>query len=136
MTSTTPYILYLEDDEIEVLKFRLAFSSLQSTYGLEACQNGEDGLLFLSQNKHHLPSFILLDLNMPIMNGFEFLEKVKSSATYKKIPIIIFSSSNNQSDIIFSYDLQVAGYFVKPFNPDDYKKVIEKINRYWEECKL
>lgn len=136
MASIPPYILYLEDDEVEILKFKMAFDSLQSTYDLEACQNGEEGLNFLNENKHQLPSFILLDLNMPVMNGFEFLEKVKSSATYKKIPIIVFSSSDNQSDIIYSYDLQVAGYFVKPFNPDDYKKVIEKINRYWEECKL
>ncbi|APD07891.1 putative methanoproteinis regulatory protein FilR2 [Flavobacteriaceae bacterium UJ101] len=131
-----PYILYLEDDELEIHKFRLAFDSLGSNYKLKSCNNGEEGLLFLNQNRHHLPSFILLDLNMPIMNGFEFLEEVKSNASYKKIPIVIFSSSNNQSDIIYSYDLQVAGYFVKPFNPEDYKKVIEKINHYWEQCEL
>ncbi len=132
----SPYILYIEDDELEIVKFRLSFKSLQSTYSLQSCINGEEGLHFLDENKHHLPSFIILDLNMPIMNGFEFLEKIKSDVNYKRIPVIIFSSSNNDSDIINSYDLQVAGYFVKPFNPGDYHQVVEKINHYWEKSKL
>ncbi len=132
----SPYILYIEDDELEIIKFRLSFESLQSTYSLQSCINGEEGLNFLNDNKHNLPSFIILDLNMPIMNGFEFLEKIKSDVNYKRIPVIIFSSSSNESDVVYSYDLQVAGYFVKPFNTGDYNQVVKKINHYWEKSEL
>ena len=98
--------------------------------------NGERGLEFLNERRHHLPKLIVLDLRMPVMNGFEFLEKMKNDLTFRRIPIIVLSSSKNEKDIVQCYDYQIAGYFTKPFSMNDYNKIIESIASYWGQAKI
>ncbi len=133
MTNTSKqYILYIEDDPLEVLKFKYAMKSFGfDNNNIAIANNGEEGLDFLSKKPHDLPKIIVLDLKMPIMNGFEFLEVIKSNITFKRIPIIVLTSSNNKDDIIHSYDLQSSGYFVKPFKTEQYNDIILQINNYW-----
>jgi len=136
MENSKPYILYVEDDDLEVMKFKMALASHKMDYPLEITTNGEEALTFLKSKLYDLPRLILLDLRMPRMNGFEFLEVVKNNVALKRIPIIILTSSNDENDITQSYDLQVAGYFVKPFDPEDYNKMILQIENYWTTSKI
>ena len=134
--SSVPYILYIEDDDLEVMKFKMAMAKYGMEYPLEIAANGEEGLTFLKSKLHELPRLIILDLRMPRMNGFEFLEVIKNDVALKRIPIIVLTSSNDENDVTQSFDLQVAGYFVKPFDPEDYNKMILQIENYWTTSRI
>ena len=129
------YILYIEDDKLEIMRFKIALKQNKFEGELEVGMNGEEGLNILNEKRHYLPSFIVLDLRMPVMDGFEFLDNIKKDITFRRIPIIILSTSQNESDILKSYDYQVAGYFTKPFSPMEYNKIVELIKLYWETAK-
>ena len=103
---------------------------------LHICQDGIEGLEWLENNKEDLPSVILLDLNMPRMNGLEFLAHIKKDDSFKFIPVIILTTSNNQKDKEESYRLSVAGYVVKPVEYGEYLDTMQKIKEYWEKCEL
>ncbi len=126
------YILYLEDDEIDAIKFTSTMKNLGFQEQIIVQQNGEEGLNWLSANRQLLPKIIVLDLNMPLMNGHEFLEAIKEDNDFKKIPIVVFTTSSNKVDINHSFEYQVAGYMVKPFEHGDYKNIISIIKQYWD----
>ncbi len=130
------YILYLEDDAVELMKFEMAFTKLNRTMQIQSFENGLLGWEFLVNNKRHLPKIIILDLKMPVMSGLEFLENIKNHLSLRKIPIIVLTSSEDKNDILFSYENQVAGYFVKPFSIKDYDETIQRINEYWAVSKI
>lgn len=134
--TTSKYLMYLEDDPIELMKFKMAFKEVQQDIAITSYKNGLEGWEHLIANSNNLPQIIVLDLRMPIMNGFEFLEKLKSNVTFRKIPVIVLTTSDNENDILYSFDHQVAGYFVKPFSTEDYNEIILKINQYWETSKI
>ena len=92
--------------------------------------NVEDDLKLLAQ-KTNLPNIILLDLNMPKINGIEFLSILKNDDTLKYIPTIILTTSNNQKDLIACYEIGIAGYVLKPLKYEDYVSKIEKLLAYW-----
>ena len=80
---------------------------------------------------HELPCLILLDLNMPVMNGIEFLQVVKQHARWRRIPAVVLTTSQEEQDKIASFDLSVAGYMTKPV---DYRKFVDAmrtIDAYW-----
>ncbi len=121
-------ILLVEDDEIEKLKFDRALKKLESNHTVVKAANGEEALL---RCKEELPNLILLDLNMPKMNGLEFLSILKSDDNLKFVPTVVFSTSNNHQDMINAYKIGIAGYVVKPLHYSDYVQQIEKIISYW-----
>jgi len=123
-------ILLIEDDMIEVMKFNRAKSSLQLNHRIIEANNGEDALMLLEQ-KDNLPDIILLDLNMPKINGIEFLKILKADERLKYIPIIILTTSNNQRDLLECYKIGIAGYVLKPLKYEDYVSKIEKLLAYW-----
>ena len=123
-------ILLIEDDAIEVMKFKRVLKSLAVEHKIIEATNGEDALVYLNK-RESLPDIILLDLNMPKMNGLEFLKILKDDAILKFLPTIILSTSSNQKDLLEAYKTGIAGYVTKPLKYEDY---IEKINRllnYW-----
>ncbi len=130
-----PYILYVEDDEIEVVKFLHSIEPYFDTDAIEIKENGQLGWNFLDKNRAYPPKLIILDINMPEMNGLELLEKIKSDHDLNNIPVLMLTTSENQEDISISYQNQVAGYFIKPFDPDHYQKIIDIINTYWATAK-
>lgn len=111
---------------------RRAFRELKVTNPLIQHVNGEAALDFLrSVAAHELPCLILLDLNMPVMNGIEFLQVVKQHARWRRIPAVVLTTSQEEQDKIDSFDLSVAGYMTKPV---DYRKFVEAmrtIDAYW-----
>jgi CheY-like chemotaxis protein len=134
-SATRPYILYIEDDQLETMRFKIALNQNQFTGEVRMAENGEEGLNMLNAQRHHLPNIIVLDLQMPKMNGFEFLKEVKNDITLRRIPIIILTTSKNEKDILQSYDFQVAGFFTKPFSTLEYNKIVKCIKDYWEVSK-
>jgi len=124
-------ILLVEDDSVDVMTVKRALKDLNITNTLVHLVNGEEALEYLRNDGNNEPGIILLDLNMPKMNGIEFLEVVKADKTLKKIPVVVLTTSKNERDILESFELSAAGYIVKPA---DYKKFVETIrviNQYW-----
>ncbi len=128
-------ILLIEDDMIEVMKLNRVKSSLQLNHNIIEASNGEDALTALEQ-KDNLPDIILLDLNMPKINGLEFLHILKNDDKLKYIPTIILTTSNNQRDLLECYKLGIAGYVLKPLKYEDYVSKIEKLFAYWSVNEL
>jgi response regulator RpfG family c-di-GMP phosphodiesterase len=123
-------ILLIEDDMIEVMKLNRSISSLKLNHEIIEANNGEEALKLLSK-KDNLPDIILLDLNMPKINGIEFLSILKNDDTLKYIPTIILTTSNNQKDLIACYEIGIAGYILKPLKYEEYVSKIEKLLAYW-----
>ena len=123
-------ILLIEDDMIEVMKLNRTISSLNLNHKIIEANNGEDALKLL-ENKDKLPDIILLDLNMPKINGIEFLNILKADDVLRYIPTIILTTSNNKKDLLECYKVGIAGYVLKPLKYEDYVKKIEKLLAYW-----
>lgn len=130
------YILLLEDDDVETMRVKRVHQSISPQVRLEAAMNGRAGLEFLENNLRDLPSLILLDLNMPVMNGIEFLKAVKADERLRRIPVVILTTSANDTDIIATYDLGIAGYMVKPVRYNDFVQTMQVIYQYWEATQL
>lgn len=128
-------VLLIEDDMIEVMKLGRAITSLNLNHKIIEANNGEEALKLLEE-KDKLPDIILLDLNMPKINGIEFLKILKADDRLKYIPTIILTTSNNQRDLLECYKIGVAGYVLKPLKYEDYVSKIEKLLGYWSVNEL
>lgn len=123
-------ILLIEDDMIEIMKFNRTISSLKLKHNIVEANNGEEALQIL-EKKDELPDIVLLDLNMPKINGIEFLKILKGDDVLKYIPAIILTTSSNQKDLLECYKIGIAGYVLKPLKYEDYVSKIEKLLAYW-----
>ncbi len=135
MRNTKP-VLLVEDDSIDAMTVARAFKDLKLTNTLSRCTNGEEALAYLRDPNKEEPCVILLDLNMPRMNGTEFLKLAKADERLKKLPVIVLTTSNEERDVVESFRLSVAGYIIKPV---DYKKFVEAIRTidlYWTLSEL
>jgi len=135
MRSSKP-ILLVEDDREDAMTVGLALKDLKVTNGLIHTVNGEEALEYLRSKDSKMPCIILLDLNMPKMNGIEFLKIAKADEGLKKIPVVVLTTSKDEQDVIESFKLSVAGYIVKPA---DYKKFVEAVRAlelYWTLSEL
>jgi len=124
-------ILLVEDDEIDVMTIRRAVKILKITNAIHVASNGEDALAQLHNPDIASPCLILLDLNMPRMGGLEFLNVVKQDPIFRRIPIVVLTSSREEQDRIASFDKSVAGYMVKPVGDDQFIEVMKTIDLYW-----
>lgn len=125
-------VLVVEDDKIEVLKFKRAADVLGLTHQFIFAENGEDAIRVLESDEEALPNLILLDLNMPRFDGFEFLTMMRSKDSLRFIPTIIMTTSENEKDLKKCYELGVAGYMIKPLDYDLYTKKVSALFNYWE----
>ena len=128
-------ILLVEDDTIEVMKFNRVLRTLASKHKIIEANNGEEALRVLS-SKENLPDIIVLDLNMPKLNGLEFLSILKNDETLKYIPSIILTTSSNHKDLLECYRIGIAGYILKPLKYDDYVERITNLLNYWSNNEL
>ena len=129
-------ILLVEDDTIDAMTVKRAFKELKVSNPLAHALNGEEALLHLRRGESENPCVILLDLNMPKMNGVEFLQIVKDAPSLKKIPVVVLTTSNEERDIIESFKLGVAGYIVKPVDYRKFVEAIRTIDLYWTLSEL
>jgi len=128
--------MLIEDDTVDAMTVERAFKELKVKNKLVHKTDGEDAMEFLGDQNNEKPCIILLDLNMPRMNGIEFLKIAKSDDNLKSIPIVVLTTSKSEQDKIESFRLSVAGYIAKAV---DYKKFVEAIKMvdlYWtlSEC--
>ncbi len=135
MRNSKPIVL-VEDDSVDAMSVRRALNELEVPNGLVHKVSPKEALEHFGTASNEKPCIILLDLNTPKMNGFEFLKIVKVDDSLKKIPVVVLSTSGDKTDILKSFKLGVAGYMVKPI---DYKEFVEKIrviNLYWTSSEL
>ena len=125
-------ILLVEDDIIEAMKFNRTVSSLKVNCSINEAKNGEEAINYLNDSQQ-LPDIIILDLNMPKINGIEFLKIMKGNDNLKGIPTIILTTSTNQTDLLECNRIGVSGYMVKPLKYEDYVSKITKTLSYWSE---
>lgn len=123
-------ILLIEDDTIEVMKFNRVLKTLNFNHKVIEANNGEEALEILRE-KEIIPDIILLDLNMPKLNGIEFLRILKNDDSLKFIPSIMLTTSSNHKDLLECYKIGIAGYILKPLKYDDYLERIKKLLDYW-----
>ena len=127
-------ILLIEDDAVEILKFNRSLVKLGEAHELIEAHNGEIALDLLAENSQI--DLILLDLNMPKMNGFEFLKQLRAHTDLKYLPTVVLTTSINRSDLKQAYSIGVAGYLVKPLKYDDYMIKIAALLNYWKQNEL
>lgn len=127
-------ILLIEDDYVDILTVQRAFAKLEVKNPLQICGNGLEALDYLRENE--FPALIILDLNMPKMNGLEFLEEIKSDPKLSLIPIVVLTTSQEQSDRLKSFENHVSGYMVKPVEFKEFVKIMDSIRNYWENSEL
>ena len=128
-------ILLIEDDTIELMKLNRAMLSLNMNHKVTEVNNGEDALELLL-NEEYYPDIILLDLNMPKINGIEFLEILKNNESIKFIPTIILTTSSNEKDLLACFNLGISGYILKPLKYDEYIEKINLLLSYWSANEL
>jgi len=129
-------VLLVEDDDVDVIAVQRAFKDLEITNQLVNTANGEEALEYLKGENNKKPCVILLDLNMPRMNGFEFLEIVKTDEALKKIPVVVLTTSTAEQDIAKSSELGVAGYMVKSVDYKEFMDTIRTIDLYLSSSEL
>lgn len=128
-------ILLIEDDLIEVMKLKRTVSKLNLKHSIIEAKNGEEALAFLRSGEK-LPDIILLDLNMPRMNGIEFLAILKADKLLQYLPTIILTTSENRADLLKCYQAGIAGYVIKPLKYEDYEYKLNAVLEYWNVNQL
>lgn len=130
-------ILLVEDDDVDVMNVRRAFQKNHITNPLFVATNGVDALEQLRSGK--IPRdrrLVLLDLNMPQMNGIEFLREVRRDPELNPLPVVVLTTSNDDRDRIEAYNLNVAGYLLKPVTFSNFCDVMAALNKYWALVEL
>jgi CheY-like chemotaxis protein len=135
MRSEKP-ILLVEDDQVDVMTIERALKQVKVLNPLFIAGNGEEALTHLQDSRHQIPCIILLDLNMPRMNGLEFLAIIKANEQLRTIPVIILTTSKLERDRVESFNLGVAGYMIKPVDYLQFLEVVRTIDLYWTLSQL
>lgn len=133
-------ILVVDDDEVDVKAIHRAFNKLKIANPVTVAQDGIDALERLrGQNGHSplsRPNMILLDLNMPRMNGIEFLTEIRNDPELCNSIVFVLTTSNDEEDKVKSFNYNVAGYIVKSDPAAGFMKAIEMIDLYWKVVEL
>lgn len=130
MKSRKP-VLLVEDDTVDQMTVQRAFAELKIKNRLDIASNGVEALEFLRDANNELPGLILLDLNMPKMNGVEFLTIIKKDDRLVKIPVVVLTTSGEERDKCESFRRSVAGYIVKPVDYIQFVEAVRMIDSYW-----
>jgi len=124
-------ILLIEDDVVDIMTVRRALKDINANNRLDSVHNGEEALEYLTDDENEIPGIILLDLNMPKMNGIEFMEALEQNSKLKKIPIVVITTSDNENDKIKSFKFNICGYMIKPVEYLKFVEMIKTIREYW-----
>ena len=125
-------ILLVEDDDVDVMNVRRAFQKNHITNPLFVAHDGVEALEQLRGGA--IPRerrIVLLDLNMPRMNGIEFLRELRQDPALAATPVVVLTTSNDDRDKVNAYDLNVAGYLLKPVTFANFSEVMAALNKYW-----
>jgi CheY-like chemotaxis protein len=125
-------ILLVEDDEVDVMNVRRAFKKNNICNPLWVAGNGLDALEMLrSGDMPRDRRLVLLDLNMPRMNGIEFLRELRADPELRVVPVVVLTTSDDERDRVEAYHLNVAGYILKPVTLMNFVEAMATLNKYW-----
>ncbi len=127
----TQPLLLVEDDAVDVLSVERALAKLRVSFPVQNRTNGEDALAYLRNPSSPRPFLILLDVNMPRMNGHEFLTELRKDPELRSIPVIVFTTSALDSDRARMYDTGIAGFMVKPTRTEEFVQMFRALAEYW-----
>lgn len=141
MEEKTFDIMLVDDDHVDVMNVQRAFKKNNITNRLHIAHNGVEALDLLLGREgktklNPLPRIILLDINMPKMNGIEFLTEVRATPELHSITVFIMTTSNDDKDKFNAYNLNVAGYIVKPVSFEKFVNAVSILNSYWKLCEM
>ena len=123
-------ILYVEDNKDAIVFFNRIVNKL-GDYQFKTTEDGPSAIKLLEEEKDFEPEMILLDINLPGMNGFEILQHLRTKTSYKHVPVIMFTSSDDMSDIKKSYEYGANAYLIKPDSLNSLKEVLSDTFNFW-----
>ncbi|HKR04135.1 MAG TPA: response regulator [Bacteroidia bacterium] len=134
-------IMLVDDDQVDIMNVQRAFKKNNITNPLYIANNGIEALDMLRGTEGRdkvtpIPRIILLDINMPKMNGIEFLKELRSDSGLHSISVFIMTTSNDDKDKLDAYNLNVAGYIVKPVSFEKFVMAVSVLNSYWKLCEM
>lgn len=130
-------ILVVDDDDADALMISEALAATEPPAAVSRVVDGQEALDYLHRVGRfadaHRPDLILLDLNMPRMDGRETLSAIKNDDELKAIPVVILTTSGETPDIVASYQHRANAYVTKPFGVDDFEAAVQQIDRFFRE---
>jgi two-component system, response regulator len=129
LASERPHVLLVEDREEDIELTLRAFDRARLGNEVVVKRNGFEALEYLRHGR--IPALILADVNMPLMNGIDFLEEVRRTARLRLVPVIMLSTSTEDRDMIASYERGANGYVRKPAMFSDFTDLIARLGMYW-----
>jgi CheY-like chemotaxis protein len=131
-------ILHVDDDANDVLLFKHACRKGGVAANVQTVCDGEEAVAYLQGNEqfsdraeHPLPDLILLDLKMPRLNGFDVLHWLRQEAHFRRVPVVVLTSSNRDADVKRAYELGANSYLIKPVGLEALMEVARAIQHYW-----
>jgi len=133
MNPPLPPILLVEDNPMDLDLTLRAFNKRRFINAIEVASDGEEALAYIARwdAGEPIPAVILLDINMPKVNGLEVLEQLKRHPVYRRIPVVVLTSSREDRDLATAYDLGVNSYIEKPVSFNKFMEVADQIELYW-----
>jgi CheY-like chemotaxis protein len=136
-------LLVVEDSNEDFKILQRLMQRLDVQNPIYRCTNGDEALEFLQQiandndpNISSKPSVILLDLNLPGIDGRDILSQIKQDKKFKEIPVVIFTTSSNPKDIELCYQKGANGYLIKPMNAEELKKIVQAFVEFWLQVNI
>jgi len=134
-------ILLVEDDEVDVMNIQRAFKKNHITNPMHIAGNGLEALAKLrgmdgQEKLNPTPKIVLLDINMPKMNGIEFLTKLRADPELRAISVFVLTTSDEEKDRVAAYNMNVAGYILKPVEPGKFMEAVKALDVFWSLIEL
>jgi CheY-like chemotaxis protein len=136
-------ILVVEDDPNDQFLIKRAFDQLGVTAPIFFASNGAEAIAYMNgegkfsdRTKYQYPTFIMTDLKMPVMDGFDVLDHLKSNPMWRIIPTVVLSASRDLDDIKKAYMLGASSYHIKPTEADELRRQLELLYQYWMTCEV
>ena len=130
-----PQILLVEDNQGDITLFKTAIVGVGKEYEIEIAKDGEEAMKVLmgltNSNASFRPNLVFLDLNLPKVDGFQVLKLIREREELRHLPVVVFSSSDAQADIVKAYELNANAYVIKPIQFNDYSLRIAETLEYW-----
>ena len=131
MDTRVLHILLVDDDDIDVMNVRRAFEKNRMSNPIHVASNGLEALAKLRDGSVGARRIVLLDLNMPRMNGIEFLKALRGDPALAATSVVVLTTSNEERDKVEAYAFNVAGYLLKPVTFTDFVELMATLNKYW-----
>ncbi|MFB8787406.1 MAG: response regulator [Potamolinea sp.] len=135
MKSKSVEVLLVEDDPGDIELMEIAFQRSQLLIPLKVVNDGEEAIAYLRKQGEYAnavePDLILLDLNLPRLNGQEVLQAIKSDEQLKHIPVVILTTSKAQEEVMKSYNLGASAYMTKPVDMEGFSTIVKSLDSFW-----